>query len=193
LYRTWIGLCLLITLTRPALSQSNQKLASLKQELTRLKLKEAVVVPYNGLYDTEPRWSPKSDAIAFKIAGKWQLVDLNKLHLTKTKWHHGASVGIIDSEESYSEISEDKIKNFKSFTLKDPRKITLKNGTVIELRNQDMSTILLVKQKGKKVETWWQTGMENCYLPVPSPDERYVGYISELNGIAVMLAPGPSR
>ena len=163
--------------------------ATLTQELKRLHLREAVVVPLRETLDTAPRWSPTGNAIAFEIGGKWRTVDLNHVHLVATTWHHGSKVAVIDSKFSYALVTKKQIKSYKPFLEQHPRKAILKNGTAIELINEDMSTTLLVKRKGQKPEQWWVTGLENCYLPIPSPDEKYVAYVAELNGIAIMVIP----
>lgn len=168
---------------------SSPPVATLAQELRRLHLREAVVIPYNGLYDDGPSWSPKGDALAVKIKGKWWKVDLNHVHLTATTWHYKSKVGMIDSVSSLSRVSKQQIRDYVPFKDDDRRQARLKNGTTVELKQEGFSTILLVKRKGHKSEQWWATGMENCYAPSPSPDEKYVAYIAELNGVAVMASP----
>jgi hypothetical protein len=162
--------------------------ATLADELKRLNIREALVLPYE--VGSTPRWSPKGDALVCKINGKWLKVDLNHLHLSVKTWHGKQKVGIVNSKDSYAVVGEKEIKDYKPFSDTTPRKAILKNGTIITLNQEKMSTALEVKEKGKKAERWWTSGMENCFMPNPSPDEKYVAYIAEMNGVVVLVPPG---
>ena len=70
----------------------------------------------------------------------------------------------------------------------DPRKVTSKKGITVELRQKELST-LLVTTSGGVEKTWWKSDLENSHSIAISPDDRYAAFISEQNGIVIMKLP----
>jgi hypothetical protein len=59
-----------------------------------------------------------------------------------------------------------------------------KSGIKVQLSQSGISTSFVLS-KGRRRRTLWASDMENCYAPVFSPNERYVAFICELNGVFV--------
>ena len=60
-----------------------------------------------------------------------------------------------------------------------------RGGTRIELRQQDLGTQFVITPKGSKSEVLWTTDLENCHGLALSPDDKYVAFVCELNGVIV--------
>ncbi len=58
-----------------------------------------------------------------------------------------------------------------------------KGGTSVELHQEGMSTAFVITRTGAEPETLWTSGFENCHSLTLSPDERYVAFICEMNGV----------
>lgn len=54
------------------------------------------------------------------------------------------------------------------------------------LGQSSMGTALILTEKGKPQKVLWITEMENCHSLVLSPNQKYVAFICELNGLVVM-------
>jgi hypothetical protein len=65
------------------------------------------------------------------------------------------------------------------------RKVTSRDGTILELKQDDLGTSFVITKKGEKAETLWTSKLENCHSLALSRDERYVAFICELNGVIV--------
>jgi hypothetical protein len=84
-------------------------------------------------------------------------------------------------------MTDNEYKDFQKVSKFNPREIKTKSGTRIELKETgNMSISLIVTKKGEKAKTIWTSGGENCHSLVVSPDEKYIAYLCEMNGLLVM-------
>ena len=158
---------------------------TLKTEMKRLNI-ETVLIVNSQAIDYYPLWSPNSDFIACNIEGKWYKFRLTDIKLDEAKWR-SQSIGILDSKGSFSILNKDEKKKFEKVSKFNSRKVTTKNGTIIELREtENMSVSLIVTKKGNSPKVLWTSGGENCHSLVLSPDNKFVAYLCELNGLFVM-------
>lgn len=184
-----IAVCLGIMLSiLVMLNQEQRKLQSLEEEMKRLKV-DTVLLIFTQSYEDLPRWSPEGSYLAFNTDGTWRKIDLSQVALDPATWRRGKRLGVMVSEESISETSVVEVKNWRQFSKKHARKIRLRNNTTLELRLEGLSTAFIVTPKGQKAKIYWRTGLENCHTFIPSPDERYIVFISEMNGIVLFKVP----
>jgi hypothetical protein len=85
-----------------------------------------------------------------------------------------------------SDATADQIDKWNGKSQSNPREAVSKSGTKVQLTEQqaDISTSFVIS-KGSHKKTLRVSGLENCYSPVLSPNEKYVAFICELNGVFV--------
>ena len=158
---------------------------TLSTEMARLKT-ETVLFVHSQAIDEYPLWSPNLDFIACNIAGKWYKFRLTNIDLVEAKWRE-QTIGYLATKNAYSKLSKKDQANFKKVSKFNPREVTTKDGTKVELKeNEDLSVSLIVTKKNENPKTFWTSGGENCHSLVLSPDETYVAYLCELNGLLIM-------
>jgi hypothetical protein len=111
--------------------------------------------------------------------------------LEEGNWRGNQKIGVITSKSSVSETSNKEVEQWVKASKVKGRVIMTKVGTKIELREAGLGTALIVRKRGQRAEKIWTSDMENCYGLVPSPDEQYVAFICELNGVVIMRLNSP--
>lgn len=169
-------------LTFHVYGQEEQK--TLSSEMSRLKTETVLIVESQAI-DEYPLWSPNSDFIACNIEGKWYKFRLTDIEFTEAKWRDQV-IGVLRTPDAYSELSKDDQTKFKKVSKYYPREAITKDGTKIELTMENLRVALIVTKKGESPKMLWRSGGENCHSLVLSPDENYVAYLCELNGLLIM-------
>jgi len=156
----------------------------LQGAMRRLSLQSVLVVQSQAV-DEQPVWSPKGDALAVNIEGKWLQLPLGSVTLAQGKWRGGLPIGVLQPAASPSPIDEKTVRVWQKTGKYGPRKVEASNGTIVELREVELSTEFVITKKGAAPERVWQSGLENCHGLGFSPDEKYVAFVCELNGVIV--------
>jgi hypothetical protein len=162
----------------------NTTAKSLNSEMSRLET-ETVLVLNSQEIDYYPLWSPNSDFIAFCLHEKWFKIRLDDIEFEAVKWR-GQKIGLLVSTDATTEMSEKEVEEFKKVSKFNSREVTSKLGTKVELPMQSLRTSLVITHKGEDPKTLWTSGGENCHSLVLSPNEKYVAYLCELNGLLIM-------
>jgi len=173
---------ILTILTTYAYGQGTSK--DLTSEMLRLKI-ETVLIVNSQAIDEYPLWSPNSDFIACNIQGKWYKFRLTNIDLADANWR-GQTIGVLTTKDAYSELEKKDQTEFEKVSKFNPREVKTKDGTKVELKMEGMNVSLIVTEKGEKEKVYWTSGGENCHSLVLSPDEKYVAYLCEMNGLLVM-------
>ena len=162
------------------------QLQTLDRELDRIGTATALVMPAQDIQES-PLWSPASDFIAVNVLGNWQKINLAEIALKPTAWRGSQRIGVINSS-SISGASREEISAWRKVSRMNPSRVTTKGGMKIELKLDEMgmSTSLIVSRKGEKPSLLWVAEAEHCHSLVLSPDERYVAFVSPMNGMVVM-------
>ncbi|MGO9405129.1 MAG: hypothetical protein ACLPVW_16825 [Terriglobales bacterium] len=135
--------------------------------------------------DEMPLWSPDSRFVVVDVEGKWYKLDTWAITaLGSAKWH-GEEIGAV-SDELRSVATVAQVDKWKSKSRTNPREAISKSGIKVQLtqHQEDVSTSFVIS-RGSQNKTLWTSGLENCYSPVFSPNEKYVAFICELNGVFV--------
>jgi hypothetical protein len=156
---------------------------NLSSEMQRIEVDTALIINSQAI-DEYPLWSPDSEFIAANIQGQWYKFRLNDVKLIEANWHK-QKIGVITGKDINSLLTKSEEKEFRKKLNYDPRIVTDSNGNKIELRLKGFSTSLVLT-KNNESELLWNSGMENCHSLSVSPNERYVAYLCELNGLFVM-------
>jgi len=175
----------LLSLSLLALFQSAASGPALASEMDRLGVREALVVATPSV-DEQPAWSPDSRHLAANVGGKWLRFDLGAVKLEKGEWHGGAPIGVARAASS-TPLDAKTVHEWERNGRFDPRSVTTREGTKLELRQVDLGTQFVVTKKGAEPETRWSTGLESCHSLALSPDDRYVAFICEQNGVVVAV------
>jgi hypothetical protein len=157
---------------------------SLQAEMERLGVRSALVFASQTI-DEHPVWSPKGDALAVNVDGRWVELKLAPVTLEAATWRGSQPIGIVKPPISPSSVSEGHVRDWERSAKFDPRKVILRDGKTVELRQEDLSTSLIVTPLGGATQIVWKSGLESCYGLAVSPDQRLVAYVCELNGVIV--------
>jgi hypothetical protein len=135
--------------------------------------------------DEMPLWSPDSRFVAANVEGKWYKFDTWAITALGTAKWHGEKIGSVH-DKVLSDATLDQIDKWNDKSQSNPREAVSKSGIKVQLTQQqeDLSTSFVIS-KGSQKKTLWASGLENCYSPVLSPNEKYVAFICELNGVFV--------
>lgn len=169
----------LILLCLISVAQNPRPLIS---ELNRCDVNTVLLWPVPNI-DEYPLWSKNSDYLAFNQMGRWIKLNLNEVFLTPADWR-GRTIGMNTTEVLDSVTTED-LEEYKKATIYDPRKVTTKDGITLELKMTDSYTEFAIVDKNKKEKRLLQTGGDNCHSLSLSPNEKFVAFISEMNGLMV--------
>ncbi len=157
--------------------------SALSLEMRRLNVRTALVLQSQAV-DEQPVWSPKGDAIAVNVEGSWQQIDLRSVKLVEGTWHGKERIGVSESP-ALAPIKAPEVKAWAKFNRTGLRRVVAKDGTSIELRQDDLSTRFVITKKGAAPETLWTSGLENCHSLALSPDEHSVAFKCEASGVFV--------
>lgn len=155
---------------------------SLDNELSRLDTRTALILPSQTV-DEFPVWSPDGSRLAANVAGTWYAVRLDSLALGGATWRDSLVLGVLRSESGGSVGEAPEASDWQEAANFAPRSIRTERGTSIELRQEGMSTSFVIAQPNSEPETLWTSGSENCHSLTLSPDERYIAFICEMNGV----------
>jgi hypothetical protein len=167
-------------------SPANSQGKSLDEEMTRLKVSTALVLPSERIVHL-PVWSPESDQIASMVGKRWYRVNLKQVALTEFDWKN-QKVGQVSVKESVALASTIEMRRWQQAlaSLQENQKIvTTKNGLKLELRKEGTITSFIATKIAQKPRTVWSVE-ENCEALTLSPDEKYVAFVGETSGVFVV-------
>ena len=157
---------------------------SLSDEMKRLGVDTVLIVNSQAI-DEYPLWSSNSDFVASNIMGEWHKFSLTSIKLVAADWRE-QRIGILAGDSNGSLLTQVEQKDFRKKLKYGPREVTTISGDKIELRLKGFSTSLVITKSGESSEVLWVSDLENCHSLSLSPDEKYVAYLCELNGLFVM-------
>jgi len=176
-----------------ALAQHTAQLTSsgigtnqLHLEMQRLKVHTVEV--FDQDVDEMPLWSTDSRYLVVNFESKWQKLDLRAIRLREAKWHD-MKIAVVDPALPRSVATAAEVRKWKGIPQDDHLKAKSASGVTVELSQSNVSTSLVVSKGGIK-KTLWTTDMDNCGEPRFSPNEKYVAFICELNGVFVTDVEG---
>ena len=163
-------------------NQSSVK--NLSTSMQELNIDTALIIDSEAI-DDYPLWSTDSKFIAANIEGIWHKYRLTNIKLEKADWHN-IEIGIMTTKNSDSLLTAIEQEKF-NITLKyDVRKILTSTGDKIELKLGGFSTSLILTKNGQNAKVIWKSSLENCHSLSLSPDEKFIAYLCELNGLFIM-------
>jgi Tol biopolymer transport system component len=176
----------LLTFARPTSPSiaSPTKPDALGTAMARLGVHTVLLLPSQAV-DDMPLWSPDSRFVAVDVEGQWYKLDTWAITaLRSAKWH-GEEIRAVN-DELRSTATAAQVDKWKGKSETNPREAISKSGIKVQLtqRQEDESTSFVIS-KGSQSKTLWASGLENCYSPVFSPNDKYVAFICELNGVFV--------
>src|SRR5262249_29158748 len=113
---------LLVAVEFLGLTAVAQAQTSLSEEMHRLGLRSALVLQSQAV-DEHPVWSPKGDALAVNLEGKWMSLPLGSVTLIDGKWHGGQSIGVLKPAPTTSPIDEKTVRGWEKAGKYDPRRV----------------------------------------------------------------------
>jgi hypothetical protein len=171
---------LLVAAPLPSLGSTIQ----LDQQLAAIHTDTALVYPSQAI-DEYPIWSPDGQFLAVNDEGEWRKVDLAKVQLQSAKWREGQVLGVNQNHLSVTSASIAEVAQWQRNSRMQARRVIV-GQTVVELRQRNASTELVVTEPGNRPHTRWTSEEENCHSLVVSPDAQHVAFICELNGVLVL-------
>jgi hypothetical protein len=180
LFSPMLVLTLLICCTPKWLSKK-----SLSSEMQRLNVATVLLI-HSQAIDEYPLWSSNSEFIATNIMGTWYKFNLTNVRLIEAEWHKQRIAAVVNSNVGGSLLTQFEQQEFQKKVNYAPRKLVTTNGDQIELRLDGLSTSLIITKADQFSKTLWTSNLENCHSLSLSPDQNYVAYLCELNGLFVM-------
>ncbi len=165
----------LLFIYRPCFAQS------LDAELARLKTNVALLVN-SQVVEERALWSPRSDYVAFRLAGKWMKIPLTNVELVQGSWH-GKRIGTLKTTSIVTELNESEIKLFRAASEVQPIIIRTKAGTTYVLKPDGEGFALMATKPDGQTRQLWSSGREACYSLSLSPDEKYLSCLGERSGL----------
>jgi hypothetical protein len=176
-----LGLIALASQTSPAISDPRGP-DPLGVGMRKLGVNTVLLIASQAV-DEMPLWSTDSRFVAASVEGKWYKLDTWAITALRAGKWHGIVIGTV-RDEIRSNVTVTEVKKWKIESQNNPREAVSNSGIKVQLHEHGLSTTFVISQ-GSRKRTLWTSGMENCYSPVFSPNERYVAFICELNGVFV--------
>jgi hypothetical protein len=157
---------------------------NLKSELKRLHVHTALLV-HSQAVDEFPVWSPDSRYLGVNIQGRWFKLDLSKVYLSEATWH-GDRLGAVRNDKDLEPITEKAALEWAKATKHGSTYVTGKSGLRAEFEDNvnELSTFLVLS-RGTQRTVVFKSDIESCGEPTFSPNEEYLAYICETNGVLV--------
>jgi hypothetical protein len=172
----------LVTLNSQTVVQNSDQLGP---AMRKLGVDTVLLLDSEGV-DEWPIWSQDSRFVTVDVEGEWFKLDIwAPMKVRAAKWHGqkvGKAFGVRHSDLTTAELNE--LNKLRTKTQESPREAISKSGIKVQLTEDDVSTSFIIS-KGTRTKTMWSSEMENCYSPIFSPNEKYVAFICELNGVLV--------
>lgn len=168
------------------LSKNNKPIIKIKKynlaETFQVHKANYILLVKSQAIDDYPVWTTDEKGLIFNVQGKWNLATLDGLWAYDGVYRK-SNIAVITNLNTQP-VDEKTVKLHKQTLKYGNRSVTLKNGDLYELRQEGLSTKFIKKKDGKET-ILWVSDMENCYSLSVSPSEKYIAYISELNGIVI--------
>jgi len=157
---------------------------NLTSEMKRLRVHTALLV-HSQAVDEFPVWSPDSLYLGVNIQGKWFKLDLSKVHLLEATWH-GDRLGAVENDKDLESMTEKKALEWSKTSKHGRTYVTGKSGLRAEFEDsmKDLSTALVLS-RGAQRTVVFKSDIESCGAPTFSPNDEYLAYICETNGVLV--------
>ncbi|MDX2082835.1 MAG: hypothetical protein SFV53_02470 [Rickettsiales bacterium] len=152
--------------------------------MKKLNIDTAMILRSEAI-DEYPLWSSDSQFVAANVMGTWHKFYLKNIKLSEVEWKQ-QKIGIVVNKDAMSDLTNQELKQFYHHSKNGGRRITTKTGEKIELKLSDQSSSLIITQNNAQPTVLWSSGIENCHSLSLSPNEKYVAYLCELNGMFVM-------
>lgn len=161
---------------------------SFEQTMANLQCDTALIFRSNAV-EVRPVWSPEGKAVAVRANGEWWVAELDKLPLKKMAWRGGLPLAVPTRLPDKGAISEATALNWAARNPEDGRQVKTKSGTIITLEEATKGVSLRVHVPGGQPRVLWKTEAEDCHSLVLSPDQKWVAFVCEWNGVVVMKVP----
>jgi hypothetical protein len=156
--------------------------ATFKTQCNQLGVDTTLVV-HSEAVDEYLVWSPDSSSLGINVNSQWKELRLDDLKLIPAKWH-GSAIALAKNPE-LKPLSPSEIERWQSGSPQHRRVLQLQDRSCIRLKEHELSTWFEMTDARKQTRVLWRTDLENCHSPSLSPDQKYLAYICELNGVMV--------
>lgn len=179
----------LLPIFAPAVLFAQLGHGSLDTALKALRTDTVLVAPMRKVVDPI-HWSPDSKAIGIKLDGKWVRVDLDALQLKRFRWRNDQDIAAPRALPDYPQLAETERIEWPSSEEEGSRGIGFRSGVVIELVDVLPTGVAMrIKMPDGRAIERWRTSLETCEALTPSPDGKWIAFLCERHGVAVMRVP----
>ena len=162
--------------------------ASLQTQLEKLKAHTALILPSSAI-DERPHWSPDGKYLAVNVMGKWHRIELPGVRLEEGKWHE-MMIGVNSNRASLSDQEAGDLKKWDGKFRHHASKVQSSDGDIFEFDRKGLSTRFVVTPAKAKAMQIWASELENCGELALSPDEKWIAFLCETNGMFVASVEG---
>jgi len=160
-----------------------QAQTNLETEMQRLQIDTALVLPSQAI-DERPVWSPDSRYLAVNVQGEWHKLDTRQLSLQSAKWH-GKQIGATSGKPPILPLTDGEMNAWAKTSRHGALRVQIDASTSAEFRHEGLRTSLVLTRKGNKPTVLWKSDLESCEELSVSPNNQYLAYICETNGVFV--------
>jgi hypothetical protein len=172
-----------VILPLAALLLSPQAQPHLQTEMQRLQIDTAMLLPSQAI-DERLIWSPDSRFLAVNIRGTWHKLNIEEVSLQPANWH-GKRIGAITGEPPIFPVGDDEMKSWAKPSKRVSLRLQIGTDILAEMKREGLSTSLVLTRKGNKPTVLWKSDLESCEGLAASPNNQYLAYICETNGVFV--------
>jgi hypothetical protein len=171
---------------KPEASQTNAQGRSLAEEMARLKVSTALVIPSARIVHL-PVWSPDGEQLASMVGNRWYKVNLKQVALKEFDWrtHKAGQVSVKESVVLAPGVEIDRWQKGQAALLENQQVVITKNGVRLELKKEGANTSFIATKIGQNPRVIWSVE-EKCEGLTLSPDEKYVAFVGETSGVWVV-------
>lgn len=177
------AMLLVSTISCSAITNFSSK-SNLDSEMTKLNV-DTVMIIKSEMIDEYPLWSSDSRFVGINIMGEWYKFDLKNVKLSINEWKQ-QKIGLVTNKDAMSNLTNQELEKFRFHSKNSGRKVITQTGEKIELQLTGFSSSLVITKRNSKPITLWTRNIENCHSLSLSPNEKYLAYLCELNGLFVM-------
>ena len=184
LFNKWTALWNKVNVTERSESFPRAPLFNLELSFKYHNTDIIILLPGRGLKH-RPLWSPDSKFLAFHNGYKWQKVDLRLMHTYKAKWY-GRSVAA-GGRVQVRALKQSEVADWKKNENFGKSQVKLGDGRVLKFKPAKQGpgvAFTITDREGKSRQAFVSMNGAVHSMAV-SPDEKYLAFISDQNGLVV--------
>ena len=153
-------------------------------EFARLDVNRILLLPDIAI-DYYPIWSPDNQYIGINVGNTWYKYDLSETTMVLADVRKEVigynNYGSLDS------LSANDVEHWNTATTYDPRQVRTQDGYTYALQMVGLSTQFIETDPAGNTKEIFRTEGENNHSLSLSPDQKFIAFIAEMNGLMIYV------